>query len=359
MSSCLRDRRSTLPSNSIRLDPENRVETGMPVPAVSVARSLSRLAILAAFTLIATQAANAQPYPAKAARIIVPYTPGGSNDVLARVVAQKLQDTWQHPFVVENKPGAAGQIGAEAAAKSRPDGYTLLVAPNDVLTIMPNLYAKVPYDPVGDFEPVATLGSVPVVLVVNAASPITSVADLIVEARRKPETLTYASSGSGGPQHISAEMLQLLAGIKLVHVPYKGNAPAVADLLGGQVTLLFSPINSALPHIRSGKLRALAVATEKRISYLPEIPTLAEAGVLGYKHEIWIGLLAPARTPGEIVDKLSREVTKMQGEAEVREKLAAQGIEPMIATPEEFAAMIKHELPRWKEIIKRTGIKPD
>jgi len=326
----------------------------------SAVRAATTLITVAIATMLgfATHAV-AQSYPSKPIRIIVPFTPGGSNDVLGRVVAQRLQDTWQQPVVVENKPGAAGQVGAEAAAKSLPDGYTLLVAPNDVLTVIPNLFPKVPYDPVNGFEPIATLGALPIVLVVNADSPIKSVADLVAAGKAKPDSLTYGSSGNGGPQHVSAEMFSLLTGVKMVHVPYKGNAPAIADLLGGQLSLLFSPINSALPHIRSGKLRALAVASEKRVSYVPEVPTLAEAGVPGYKNEIWIGLLAPAKTPKEIVDKVSQEVSRMQAQPEVREKLVAQGIEPMTTTPQELAALIKTDLARWSKVIKETGIKPD
>ena len=237
-------------------------------------------AFVAGLLLFATHA-TAQSYPSKPIRIIVPFTPGGSNDVLGRVVAQRLQDTWQQPVVVENKPGAAGQVGAEAAAKSPPDGYTLLVAPNDVLTVIPNLFPKVPYDPVNGFEPIATLGALPIVLVVNADSAIKSVSDLVAAGKAKPDSLTYGSSGNGGPQHVSAEMFTLLTGVKMVHVPYKGNAPAIADLLGGQLSLLFSPINSALPHVRSGKLRALAVASEKRVSYAARCPDAGRGGRAG------------------------------------------------------------------------------
>ena len=322
---------------------------------------LFRLLIALAGAVAATAAplATAQAYPSKPVRIIVGYTPGGSNDVLARVVAKHFQDTLGQPFVVENKPGASGQISAEMLAKAAPDGYTLAVIPNDVLTVQPNLGAKVPYDPVNDYEPVAALGAVPIALVVNAASPIKTVSELIAAAKAKPDTLTFASSGSGGPQHVSAAMFNLLAGTKTIHVPYKGNAPALTDVLGGQVDMLFSPINSALPHIRSGKLRALAVASDQRLAALPDVPTLAESGVPGYKSEIWIALFAPKGTPKEIVDKLAVEVTRMQARAEIRQQLGGQGIDPVGMSSTQVANLIKADLARWSRVIKETGIKAE
>ena len=321
------------------------------------------IAPLAALALLAAACvptiALAQPYPAKPAKIVVGYTPGGSNDVLARVVAKHLQDTWKQPFLVENKPGASGQIGADTGAKAAPDGYTLVVIPNDVLTVQPHMYPKFPFDPMNDVQPVATLGTVPIALVVNANSPYKTVAELIAAAKAKPGTLNYASSGAGGPQHMSAEMFMLLTGTKMVHVPYKGNAPAITDLLGGQVDILFSPINSALPHIKAGKLRALAVASEKRVASLPEVPTLSEAGVSGYKSEIWIGLFAPAKTPKDIVDKIAAEVGRMQAQADVKEQLNAQGIDPLATSPEQLAALIKADSARWSKVIKETGVKAE
>jgi len=320
-------------------------------------RFIAPLALLAAACV--PTIALAQPYPAKPAKIVVGYTPGGSNDVLARVVAKHLQDTWKQPFLVENKPGASGQIGADTGAKAAPDGYTLVVIPNDVLTVQPHMYPKFPFDPMNDVQPVATLGTVPIALVVNANSPYKTVAELIAAAKAKPGTLNYASSGAGGPQHMSAEMFMLLTGTKMVHVPYKGNAPAITDLLGGQVDILFSPINSALPHIKAVKLRALAVASEKRVASLPEVPTLSEAGVSGYKSEIWIGLFAPAKTPKDIVDKIAGEVGRMQAQADVKEQLNAQGIDPLATSPEQLAALIKADSARWSKVIKETGVKAE
>ena len=316
-----------------------------------------RFLLCAAVLAVSATPALAQIYPSKPIKILVPFTPGGSNDVLARVVGQKLGDAWQQPVVVENRPGAAGHIGAEAAAKSAPDGYTLFVAPNDLLTIAPALYAKLPFDPVKDFAPVALLGALPIVLVVNASSPIMSVKELIAAGKAKPDSLSYASSGGGTPQHVSAEMFKLMTGTPMVHVPYKGTGPAMADLLGGQVQVLFSPINSAIPHIKSGKLRALAVASEQRISYLPEVPTMIEAGLPGYKNDIWIALLAPAGTPKDIVHKINREVNAILRQPDVRENLTAQGIEAVMATPAELGALIASDTPRWAKIIKESGLK--
>jgi tripartite-type tricarboxylate transporter receptor subunit TctC len=317
------------------------------------------LAAVALAAACGSHHALAQAYPSKPVKVVVGYTPGGSNDVLARVVAKHLQDTWKQSFVVENKPGASGQIGADTGAKAPPDGYTLVVIPNDVLTVQPHMYAKFPFDPMTDVQPIATLGTVPVALVVNASSPIMSVAELIAAAKAKPGGLNYASSGAGGPQHMSAEMFMLLTGTKMVHVPYKGNAPALTDLLGGQVDVLFSPINSALPHIKAGKLRALAVAGDKRIASLPDVPTLAEAGVPGYKSEIWIALFAPAKTPKDIVDKIAAEVGRMQAQPDVREQLNAQGIDPLANSPEQVGALIKADSARWSKVIKETGVKAE
>jgi tripartite-type tricarboxylate transporter receptor subunit TctC len=221
------------------------------------------------------------------------------------------------------------------------------------------MYPKFPFDPIAALQPLPTLGPVPIALVVNANSPIKSIPELIAAAKAKPGTLNYASSGAGGPQHMSAEMFMLLTGTKMVHVPYKGNAPAITDLLGGQVDVLFSPINSALPHIKAGKLRALAVASDKRIAALPEVPTLSEAGVPGYKSEIWIGLFAPAKTPKDVVDKLAAEVGRMQTQADVKEQLNAQGIDPLSSSPEQLAALIKSDSARWSKVIKETGVKAE
>jgi len=318
-----------------------------------------RIAAVVIASLAFLQGAAAQTYPSKPIRFIVPFTPGGSNDVLARTIGQKLNEAWGQPIVVDNRPGAAGNIGAELVAKASPDGYTFLVAANNILAINPSLYEKVPFDPVKSFVPVTLIGSVPIVLAVNPAVPASSVKELLALAKAKPDGLTYASSGGGSPQHLSAELFKSMAGVRILHVPYKGAAPAVTDLVAGQVQVLFGPINSLLPHVKSGKLRALGVASTKRLAYLPDLPTIAEAGVPGYESDIWIGLVAPAGTPKEIIDKTHREVTNILAQPDVREKLVAQGIETLKSTPEEFAALIQSDLARWGKVIKESGARAD
>ena len=304
-------------------------------------------------------AAFAQSYPTKPVKIIVAFTPGSATDIVSRLVADSFTRSMGQTFIVENRPGAGGIIGTEAAKNAPPDGYTLTACPSGPFGINPGIYSKLPYDPVKDFEPIATLGTVPIALVVNETSPFKSVSDLVAAAKAKPGSLTFASSGAGGPQHMSAEMFMLLTGIKMVHVPYKGNAPALTDVLGGQVDVLFSPINSALPHIRAGKLRALAVANDQRVPSLPDVPTLAEAGVPGYKSEIWIGLFAPARTPQDIIDKIAAEVARMQAQGDVKQQLAGQGIDPLGNSPAQVSNLIKADLARWAKVIKETGVKVD
>ena len=322
-----------------------------------VVRRFAVLLTLGCATFAVPYAALAQPYPSKPVRIIVPYTPGGSNDVLGRMVAKHMQDTLKQPFIVENKPGAAGQIGAEAAAKSAADGYTLLVAPNDVMTVTPNFNPNGPYDPVNDFEPIGTLGAVPIVFVVNAASPYKSVDDLIAAAKSKPGALSMRRRVAGGPQHMSAELFASMTGVKMVHVPYKGNVPALTDLLGGQVDVLFSPINSALPHIKSGKLRALAMASDKRVAALPEVPTLTEAGVAGYKSEIWIASVRAGahaeghRRQAERGDHAHAVAGRRAGAAQRAGHRADDD------SPAQISSMIKTDLARWQKVIKDTGLK--
>jgi len=315
--------------------------------------------LFASFALLQDPAAQSQAYPAKPIRFVVPFTPGGGNDVLARTIGQKLYEAWGQPVIVDNRPGAAGNIGAELVAKAAPDGYTFLIAANSILAINPTLYDKAPFDPVKSFVPVTLIGAVPIVLVVNPSVPASSVNELVALAKSKPDGLSYASSGSGSPQHLSAELFKSMAGVKIVHVPYKGAAPAVTDLLGGQVQMLLGPINSVLPHVKRGRLRALGVATTKRLAYLPDLPTIAEGGVPGYWSDIWFGLVAPAGTPKEVVDKLNREIAKILVQSDVKEKLVAQGIEPLTSTPEEFATLIKTDLARWAKVIKDSGARAE
>ena len=301
--------------------------------------------------------AHAQSYPIRGVKIVVPWTPGGSNDVLGRVIAQKLSESWGQPVVVENRPGAGGNLGADAVAKSAPDGYTLLVAANNILSINPTMNVGTPFDPIKDFVPITLIGAIPVLLAVNPSVPAKSVKELIVLAKSKPDGLSFGSAGLGSPQQLSAQLFASMAGIKMQHVPYKGATPLITDLVSGQIQLAFGAINSMLELAKSGKLRALGVGTNKRLSYLPDVPTISEE-LPGYETDIWVGFVAPAGTPAEIVTKIKDEIHRVFAMPGVREKLAAQGIEPKTSTPEELAALVKSDLARWAEVIKATGSTP-
>ncbi len=290
---------------------------------------------------------------------MVPFTPGGGNDVLARVLAQRLGDMWGQPIVVENKPGASGNIGAEFVAKSAPDGNTLLIAANNVMAMNAALFASMPIDPQKDLASLSLLGSVPIVLVVRPSLEVRNVAELIDLARRKPGGLFYASSGVGTPQHLSAELFKYLAKVDIVHVPYKGATPAIADLLGGQVDLTFGSMSALLPHMRGGKLTALAVAGSKRVRALPDVPTVAEAGVPGYESDIWFGLAGPGQLPPDIAERINGDVRKVMAVPEVVSTLAEQGIEVHTSSRAEMASLVASDAARWTKVIKTAGIRAD
>lgn len=300
----------------------------------------------------------AQDYPNKPLRIVVPFPPGGSNDVLGRVLGQKISEAMGQPVLVDNKAGAAGNIGTDFVAKAPADGYTLLVASNTGLAINPVLYPKLPFDAIKDFEPITLLGGLPIVLVVNANVKASSVTELIALAKKDPNKITYASAGAGTPQHMSAELFKSMTGTKITQVPYKGSGPALIDVIAGIVDIMFCPINSALPHIRSGKLRALGVATAKRVALLPEVATVAET-VPGYISDIWVGIVAPAKTPAPVIAKLNTELRKALSLPDVKDKLAEQGIEATSSTPAEFANLIAADQKRWAVVIKGAAIQPD
>lgn len=319
-------------------------------------RLLQVLAGLAMPTL--ARAALAQGYPSRQVRIVVPFTPGGSNDVLGRVLAQKLGELWNQTVIVDNKPGASGNIGADTVAKSPPDGLSLLIAANNILSMNSALFRKMPFNPEKDLESVSLLGLVPVVLVARSSLNVTSIDAMLDIARKKPGGLTYASSGLGSPQHLSAELFKSLTKVDMVHIPYKGAAPAITDLLAGQVDVMFGAINSLLPHIRSGKLKPLGVAGRKRIPSMPDVPTIAEA-VPGFESDIWVGLSAPAGTPADIVNKINRDVRTVLGMADVKEKLMEQGIEPAPSRPAEMAKLVSADSARWTRVIQEAGIKAD
>jgi tripartite-type tricarboxylate transporter receptor subunit TctC len=290
-------------------------------------------------------------------RIIVPSAPGGGTDIVARVLAQYFSRALGQQFVVENKPGAGNMIGIEAAARSAPDGYTLLFVPSP-LVLNSVLYKKVSYDPVRDFAPITLAATAPNVLVVGQGVPANTMVEFLALARQKPGTLNYGSAGTGTSPHMSMEMLKSMAGIDLVHIPYKGTTPAVTDLIGGQVSAMFVNTLTAKPHVDSGRLRALAVTGAKRSGALPGVPTVAESGVPGYLAVQWYGLLAPAGTPDAIVARIHDEAVKALQTEEVRQKLAADGAEPVGSSPAEFARLIRDELEKWTRVARAAKIEP-
>lgn len=306
-------------------------------------------------------AAQAQTagFPQKPVRIVVPYTTGGSNDVIARLLAQQLQDIWGQSVVVENKPGAAGNIGAADIAKATPDGHSLLLTNINIVSMNPALIANMPFDPQRDFAPVSLLGTTALALVVHPSVPAGSVRELIELARREPNRLNYASSGNGSPQHMSAEMFKAMTKTNLTHVPYRGAAPAVTDLLAGQVQVTIGVVNQLIPHVRAGKLRALGVTTRKRLPQLPDVPTLDEAGVPGYESEIWLGLAAPAATPPAVVEQINQAVRRAMAVPDIVSRLQAQGIDVLVSTPDQMRQRGVADLKRWGDIIRAAGIKVD
>lgn len=318
-----------------------------------------KLRLFAGFALglLCAPLAFSQAYPNKPVRIVVPFTPGSATDTLARTYGQKLSEMWNQPVVVENKPGAGGTIGAAFVAKSTPDGYTLLVH-SAAQAYNPSIYASLTYDTVKDFVDIAALGGQPNVLVVAPSLGVKSVAELIALAKKKPGELNYASAGSGSGTHINGEKFKLAAGIDVLHVPYKGTPEALTDTIAGRVTYYFAPISAALPFVREGKLVALAVSTAKRASALPNVPTVAESGLPGFDYSLWVGIFAPAGTPPDIVDKIARDVRLAAQAADVKERFATLGAEPMPMTPAEFKQFVDGEITESAKVIKAAGIKP-
>jgi tripartite-type tricarboxylate transporter receptor subunit TctC len=298
-------------------------------------------------------------YPEKPLRLIVPFTPAGATDILARLTAEQLGARLEQSVVIENRPGAGGNVGAEAAARAPSDGYTLLMGPASVYAVSATLYARLNYDLVKDLAPVSLVANVPHVLIVNNALPGTSVGELILLAKRKPGELNIASQGSGTVSHLEAELLKSMAGIDMLHVPYRGSAPAILDLIGGRVQVMFDSIASALPHIRAGKLRAIAVAGKTRSALLPNVPTIDESGLKGYNAHSWLGIFVPAATPKPIIERLQKELAAALKAPAVREKFIANGFEPQTSTPEEFGRLVRDEIEKWRPIVKMSGATPD
>jgi tripartite-type tricarboxylate transporter receptor subunit TctC len=295
----------------------------------------------------------------KTVRLIVPFTPGGSTDILARALAPKLAAALGQNVVIDNKPGAGGSIGAGEAAKAEPDGNTLLMGHIGTLAVNVSLYPKLPYDPIKSFAPIALVAMVPNVLVVNAAAGITSLKDLVARAKASPGKLTYSSGGNGSAAHIAFESFKLRAGLFVSHIPYRGTAPSVTDLLGGQVDTTFTGAPAVLPHIKSGRLRALAVSSTTRLAGLPEVPTVAESGYPGFEADQWYGLVAPAGTPAEVVARLNSIVNKALEAQDVAQQLASEGALPRPGSPQAFADLIAREIPRWREVVRAGNVKVD
>jgi tripartite-type tricarboxylate transporter receptor subunit TctC len=303
--------------------------------------------------------AHAQAFPSRPITIVVPFPPGGISDNSTRVIAQKAAAGLGQPIVIENRPGAGGQIGADVVKNARPDGHTLYLANIGSHGINQSLYSKLSYDPMKDFEPVTVLFSSPTLVVVPAASPAKSMAELIAYAKSKPGKASYGSQSIGSGGHLSGEIVKAKNGLDLVHVPYKGSAPVLTDLVAGRIDFLFDPITTALPFVKDGKLRALAITADKRSPLVPDVPTLAELGYAGYDVNPWFGLAAPAGTPRPIIDRLNAEFAKAANDPEVVKRLGDQGIEAASMTPEQFAAFIKSETARWTEVVKISGAKAD
>lgn len=318
----------------------------------------SLAAILVASVAATPSSLAAEAYPARPIRLIFPYAPSGGADGITRALAQKLGAAWGRPVVVDSRPGANTVVGTEIAARAPPDGYTILLVAAS-LTINHSLRRNLPYDATRDFAPITQLVSQPHVLVVHPSFPAKSISELIALARAKPGQLNFGSSGTGSGQHFSGELFKAMAGVDLVHIPYKGGGPALTDLLGAQINLIFSTLLGALPHVKSGRLQAIAVSTARRSSVLPNVPTVAESGVPGFESSSWYGLLAPAGTPGEIVAKLNREIVRIVHTPEMRDWIANDGAEAVGSTPAAFAALIKSEIEKWSRVIRTVGIKPE
>lgn len=304
------------------------------------------------------QGAVADKYPSRPVRIVVPYPSGGGTDAMARVIANHLTAMWGQPVIVDNKAGASGNIGLEAVAKAAPDGYTLVMMPSNH-SINPPLFGKLPFDPIADFTPLALVGSSPVMLAVHPSVPARNLKELLALARAKPGSLSYASCGNGTPQHLAGELFKSMAKVDMVHVPYKGCAPAVTDFVGGQVQLAFSTVANLAPFIKAGKVIGIGATAARRSSLVPDLPTLSESGLPGYDVDVWFGLLGPARLPAAIVAKVNADVGKILSTPEIRDKLLSQSFEPLGGTPAQFGALIASDLQRWGTLIRTVGIKVD
>ncbi len=317
-----------------------------------------RMAAAILATVAGAGICDAQNYPNRPIRFLVGFPPGGTSDILARTIGQKLAEAVGQQVVIENRPGAGGNIGAEAAAKSAPDGYTIFMSTTSQ-AISASLYAKLNYDLVKDFAPVIQAVNYTNLLVVHPSLPVKSVKELIALAKAKPGQLNYGTAGNGTPPHMTGELFKTYTGVNLQHVPYKGGAPAIADLLGGQITIMFDNVPPLLPHVQAGKMRPLAVTSLNRISVLRDVPTLDESGLKGFDSVAWNGVLAPAGTPKDIIARLNAEILRILSLPDVRERLSSQGADPVGGTPEQFAALIRSEIKKWAKVVKDSGASVD
>ena len=319
---------------------------------------LGRFALLP-MLMLAAPGAWAQAYPVKPVRIVVPFPPGGTSDILARTIGPRLSTEWGQPVVVDNRPGAAGNIAAEHVARAPGDGYTLFITTVGIHAIHPSLYSKLPFDPLRDFTPVTNLVMLPSVLAVHPSIPVRSVKELIALAKKRPGDLSYSSAGSGSQPHLTAELFKTMTGVDLLHVPYKGAAQQLTDLVAGHVALTFATAPSAVPFIKGGQMRAIGVSSGKRASALPDVPTIAEAGVPGYEAVGWNGMVAPANLPAPVLEKVNATVVKAFNLPEVRNRMISLAAEPVTTTPAQFGAYIKAEIAKWAKVVKASGARLD
>jgi tripartite-type tricarboxylate transporter receptor subunit TctC len=321
-------------------------------------KNLRRLIALLAFALPFASEAPAQSYPSRAITFVVPFPAGGSADTLARLIGAQLSERWKQPVVVENKPGAGGNLGTDYVAKAAPDGYTLLMSPSSI-AIAPHLYTKLTFDPVRDFVPVTLVGSIPMVVVVTSSFPAKSIAELIAMAKDKPGEIPYASAGNGTTNHLAVELFKIMTGTDLLHIPYRGNPLAVMDVIGGRVPVFFDFVLTGLPHVREGKVRALATTGLHRSAVLPDVPTVIEAGVPDFEAATWFGVYAPARTPREVTDKLNAEILDILALPALKQRLTGLGVDILAKGPEELAALTAADLAKWGPIVQKVGVKLD
>ena len=322
-----------------------------------MAHSVLHRAFAACLGIALAALAHAQGYPSKPVRIIAPFAPGSTIDIIGRIIAPRLTEALGQPVIVENRSGAGGMLGMDAAAKSAPDGHTLAIGALGPLAMNPSLYPKTPFDPVRDFAAVSLLATGPVVIAVHPSIPARTVTELVELAKKRPGQLNYGSPGVGTSPHLTGELFKIQTGADIVHVPYKGNAEAITDLIGGQISIVFTGVPPVVPLAKAGKVRLLATTGKQRMPNLPDVPTIAEAGVNGADVLIWYGVVVPAATPRDVIARLNREIVKLMNLPDVREKFAQQSVDPATDTPEQFAQMIRDEVARWSKVIRAAGIK--